>query len=631
MPLMLIALAFFLVKGPSDAVGTMDNSFLRIEEGFFHDFGSQNSGVTVSAALTLRNDGTENATSLSFLALSTPFSWTGGSFPGNGGDCGASLSGGASCLLDVSFTPSASGSFSEFLSASYTYDGSSEEVVINLVGVGTDTGGLSISESPFFSFPVVAIGENENHVFTITNTTTSTDASSLLISGLSAPFTFNGGSFPGTNGNCGSSLLGSQSCDIDILFSPTFEDVFQDTMTISYVMNSAAKSIELPIDGAGKNLTDVSILSAPDILFNNATAYEISGGCSENGQEVTLDIGGLTPSPQPTCTLGQWQLSAFDASSLANGNVIITADHEDTFGNMADQATVTVLRSDVVPPEAIVDLYVPASDFESVDLSWTSPADNGTAITDYIIEFKEYDDTTWQTFADGLSTATSTTVTGLNSSTLYQFRVFAVNVPTGEPSNIVTVHTLINDTFFDPNSHAAFNLGGATTSQVAAFDDNTTVLRNGSFLALLNRGQTANFTSAIDDVITADNPVVVAGRAGATGGNGNGGNIIWSVPYWAGRRFLFNGSRNGPHEIRVHAFENSTVDIIRGNITDATQVIAADDEHTFDLTNNASYEINSTGLIIVYGRSRNNGNTYYDPMPIMPASLRVLGLSLIHI
>jgi ELWxxDGT repeat protein len=73
-----------------------------------------------------------------------------------------------------------------------------------------------------------------------------------------------------------------------------------------------------------------------------------------------------------------------------------------------------------------------------VSLTWEAPASNGgVAITDYVVQFKTAASSAWTTFADGTSTATSATVTGLANGTSYVFRVAAVNsVGTGGPSDI---------------------------------------------------------------------------------------------------------------------------------------------------------------------------------------------------
>ena len=89
-------------------------------------------------------------------------------------------------------------------------------------------------------------------------------------------------------------------------------------------------------------------------------------------------------------------------------------------------------------PDAPTDLAAtPAS--TQMALTWTAPAANGSAITDYIVEYKLAADGSWSTFADGTSTSTSATVTGLTNDSSYNFRVSAVNgVGTGSPSSTVT-------------------------------------------------------------------------------------------------------------------------------------------------------------------------------------------------
>jgi adhesin/invasin len=76
--------------------------------------------------------------------------------------------------------------------------------------------------------------------------------------------------------------------------------------------------------------------------------------------------------------------------------------------------------------------------------SWTAPASNGgSAITDYVIEYKTSASATWTTFAHAVSTATSATVPGLAPSTTYNVRISAKNsAGVGSPSAIATATTV---------------------------------------------------------------------------------------------------------------------------------------------------------------------------------------------
>lgn len=91
-------------------------------------------------------------------------------------------------------------------------------------------------------------------------------------------------------------------------------------------------------------------------------------------------------------------------------------------------------------PDAPTDLEaIPAN--TQMALTWTAPASNGgSAITDYLIEYKlSSEPTTWTTFADGTSTTATAVVTGLTNALSYDFRVSATNsVGTGVPSSTAT-------------------------------------------------------------------------------------------------------------------------------------------------------------------------------------------------
>jgi hypothetical protein len=84
-------------------------------------------------------------------------------------------------------------------------------------------------------------------------------------------------------------------------------------------------------------------------------------------------------------------------------------------------------RLDLFLPPAPTSVF-PQVSGTTATLLWTQPAATYIPpITDYVVQYSSNSGSTWTTFADGTSTATSATVTGLTSGTAYLFRVAAVN------------------------------------------------------------------------------------------------------------------------------------------------------------------------------------------------------------
>jgi hypothetical protein len=108
----------------------------------------------------------------------------------------------------------------------------------------------------------------------------------------------------------------------------------------------------------------------------------------------------------------------------------------------------TTLRALFLPP-APTNVAVTNGNTQ-VSLSWTAPSVSAqTPITDYVVQYSSNSGSTWTTFTDGTSTATSATVTGLTNGTAYTFRVAAVNgVGAGEYSSATSSVTPGNS---DPN------------------------------------------------------------------------------------------------------------------------------------------------------------------------------------
>ena len=116
----------------------------------------------------------------------------------------------------------------------------------------------------------------------------------------------------------------------------------------------------------------------------------------------------------------------------------------------------------------------------SVALSWSAPTSSGSSsITDYVVEYS-LDNSSWTTFADGTSTSTSATVTGLQPGTPHHFRVSAKNASsTGTVSSTVSA-TTVNT----PPTYVSSSVNAAGTQLTVTFSEtmSSSVPSGSSFL-----------------------------------------------------------------------------------------------------------------------------------------------------
>lgn len=227
--------------------------------------GTPSAGQTV----TLNSSGTGTLT-ISAIAVSGDFTQT--------NNCSTSMATGASCTINVIFTPTASGTRTGALTI--TDNASDSPQTVNLSGTSSpSTVSLSTSSLDFAPQTMVSTA-SASQIVTLNNIGTQT----LTITGISAS-----GDFAQTN-TCGASLNTGGNCTISITFSPTTVGLHAGTLTITDDSNGVAGSTQtVALSGSGfsNNAVAVNVNFGPDGNQGVPTATTLS---YYNGIYTTVTI-----------------------------------------------------------------------------------------------------------------------------------------------------------------------------------------------------------------------------------------------------------------------------------------------------------------------------------------------------
>jgi hypothetical protein len=130
-------------------------------------------------------------------------------------------------------------------------DGAASQTSVRAIqGTGANLALLTVSDGPTFNYGTIAIATTLDKTFTISNAGAGS-ASAISAVPLSPPFTFKGGSYPGTGGTCVSSIAPSASCTIVVTFGPSTTGSYSGAITINYNDTLNSQSANRPIQGTG--------------------------------------------------------------------------------------------------------------------------------------------------------------------------------------------------------------------------------------------------------------------------------------------------------------------------------------------------------------------------------------------
>jgi hypothetical protein len=201
--------------------------------------------------------------------------------------CGATLASGASCTVQVTFTPSAVGSATAVLAISSSTAGV-KAVGVPLSGSGQTTTGINVSPAQLI-FPIVAPG-NTSAAQTVTLTNNKSATATALTLTATAPFSV-------LQTTCGTALAAGASCTASVIFSPSLYISYTGTLTIA--SPSLASSAVVALSGTGGVPGSVTFQPNPLTFAQAGVGASSSATVTITNPDSVNSLSGLTITPAP--------------------------------------------------------------------------------------------------------------------------------------------------------------------------------------------------------------------------------------------------------------------------------------------------------------------------------------------
>ena len=250
-------------------------------------FGNQNVGTpSVSQQVTLSNTGNAPLTISSIATTQSGFSQT--------NSCGPGLAAGASCQINVTFTPSSPGTVNASLTVMDNASDSPESVSLT----GTGLGPIVTLSQPGLSFGNQLLGTpSAAQQLTLSNT----GNAPLTISSIATTQ----GSFSQTN-NCGTALAASFNCTMNVTFTPSSLGTVNASLTITDNASGSPQTGGL----SGTGIAPAVSLSGSSLSFGNQLVSTPSAAQTE-----TVTNTGTANLTISTVTMGGTNASDFAKSA----------------------------------------------------------------------------------------------------------------------------------------------------------------------------------------------------------------------------------------------------------------------------------------------------------------------------
>lgn len=179
--------------------------------------------------------------------LVAPFSFLGGGFPGEGGDCSHKLVSLARCSIMLEFMPTANTNFTQDLTISYHNGVDPAETSFVLIAKGIDPAqivilsGDNLTDVETFSFGDKVINGHFEAIFRLENRGGAT-AKNIVLNDFIAPLAL-------LSSNCGPTLKTNESCDVLFAYDPLNVEFLYSFFVINYYNGEQDLSLSKTIQG----------------------------------------------------------------------------------------------------------------------------------------------------------------------------------------------------------------------------------------------------------------------------------------------------------------------------------------------------------------------------------------------
>ena len=305
-------------------------------------FGAQAVGyTTVQKTVTLTNSGT--------AALVIAGVTASGDFATNN-LCPGSLPPNVSCKINVTFTPTVTGSRTGTLTL--TDNAGTGTQTVPLIGAGVPPVNLSPANL-IFGTTVVSVSASPKTI-KLTNNLNFTLTLSNMATGL-PDFTFQNG--------CGPQVAAHKACSITVTFTPTAVGTRSDALTFSDNTNPATQSISLTGKGIAPTLVSIAVLPAnANVGIGTTQPYQAIGKFNNSTtSDITTSVTWATADTS-IATIGNGASSGL-LSGIKGGVTTVTARQGTGAKTIAGSTTVTIVpvltSITVTPNTATVPAGVP--------------------------------------------------------------------------------------------------------------------------------------------------------------------------------------------------------------------------------------------------------------------------------